>query len=454
MKKTLIMAALLLSSFANAIASVNTDAAKTNYTETQWEYYAAEEYAGGTGTEADPFLIETPEQLMKLAVEIQNLAADDNNWGEDYSKGKFWKQTKDIVLNEDVFGNVSFVYGDSWKETDINGTNLRTFNGIGYVLDAVADYQVFAGTYDGDGHSISGFYCNATGNKSTGIFNNIWGGTVKNLIVKDAYIAANANVGLIAGSIEQGATIINCQTSGIVADGGSYHAGIVGNVNGCKILNCVTDVWTWAKNNVGGVAGKLGNTSYLDNCFYYGWLGSVKGRAMTGDMKYWGAVSPEIGLSESTVTVDNPDDPENPTIVCENPSKALNSFWADSCSVRNQPTKEMVSHNAANSKYGVVENCKAVGIDKIADAVEALNKEAETINGASKWKVGANGMPELTFEYVTTGITSVTGNEDNGSYNIYNVQGVLVKKGVSEADALKGLTNGVYVVNGKKYVVM
>lgn len=454
MKKTLIMAALLLSSFANAIASVNTDAAKTNYTETQWEYYAAEEYAGGTGTEADPFLIETPEQLMKLAVEIQNLAADDNNWGEDYSKGKFWKQTKDIVLNEDVFGHVEFIYRDPWNEVTINGTGLKTFNGIGYVLDVVADYQVFAGTYDGDGHSISGFYCNATGNKSTGIFNNIWGGTVKNLIVKDAYIAANANVGLIAGSVEQGATVINCQASGIVADGGSYHAGVVGSASESKILNCVTDAWTWAKNNVGGVAGKLSNTSYLDNCFYYGWLGSVIGRVQQGNMKWWGAISPEIGLTESTITIDDPENPGSTITVCENPSKAVNSFWADTCSVRNQRGKEMVSHNVENSKYGVVENCKAVGIDKIADAVEALNKEAETINGASKWKVGANGMPELTFEYVTTGITSVTGNEDNGSYNVYNVQGVLVKKGVSEADALKGLTNGVYVVNGKKYVVM
>lgn len=453
MKKTLIMATLLLSSFANAIASLNTDAAKTNYTETQWEYYAAAEYAGGTGTEADPYLIETPEQLMKLAVEIHNLAFDDNNWGEDYSKGKFWKQTKDIVLNDDVFGKVKFIYRDPWKETDINAVSLRTFNGIGYVLDAIADYQVFAGTYDGGGHSISGFYCNATGNKSTGIFNNIWGGTVKNLIVKDTYIAANANVGLIAGSIEQGATIINCQTSGIVADGGSYHAGIVGNVSDSKILNCVTDVWTWAKNNVGGVVGKLSNTSYLDNCFYYGWLGSVIGRVQQGNMKWWGAICPEIGLTESTVTIDDPENPGSTITVCENPSKAVNSFWADTCSVRNQRGKEMVSHNVENSKYGVVENCKAVGADEIVETVAALNKEAEAISGASTWKVGENGMPALNFE-ISSGITSVTGNENDGSYNVYNVQGVLVKKGVSEADALKGLTDGIYVVNGKKYVIM
>ncbi len=439
-------------SLTDAFASPNTEAAKSNYTETQWEYYAAAEYAGGTGTEADPYLIETPEQLMKLAVEVQNLAYDDNNWGEDYSKGKYWKQTKDIVLNENVFGHVKFIYRDSWKETDIDAAGLRTFNGIGYVLDPVADYQVFAGTYDGGGHSISGFFCNNVNNKSTGVFNNIWGGTVRNLIVKDAYIAANANVGLIAGSTDQDATVINCQTSGIVADGGSYHAGIVGNASRTRIANCVTDAWTWAKNNVGGLAGKLGNTSSLDNCFYYGWLGSVKGRVQIGDMKWWGAISPEIGLAEDTYVIPDPDDPDAPgTTVCENPSKAANSFWADTCSVRNQPTKAMVSHNADNSKYGVVENCTAVSIDKIAETVAALDKGAEAISGATGWKTGGNGMPSLDFGS-TSGITSVAA-DGGGTFNVYNVQGVLVRKGVSEADALRGLAAGIYVVNGKKYVV-
>ena len=43
MRKTLFTAALLLGALTSANASVNTDAAKTNYTDTQWEYYAAAE---------------------------------------------------------------------------------------------------------------------------------------------------------------------------------------------------------------------------------------------------------------------------------------------------------------------------------------------------------------------------------------------------------------------------
>lgn len=33
----------------------------------KWTSFAAKEYAGGSGTEDDPYLIETPEQLAKIA---------------------------------------------------------------------------------------------------------------------------------------------------------------------------------------------------------------------------------------------------------------------------------------------------------------------------------------------------------------------------------------------------
>ena len=104
MKKSLFTAALLLTAWSYAGASVNTDAAKDNYTETQWEHYAAAEFAGGTGTKDDPYLIATPEQFAKLAVEIENLAADDNNWDNMYTDGVYFLQTADLVFNNDVMG--------------------------------------------------------------------------------------------------------------------------------------------------------------------------------------------------------------------------------------------------------------------------------------------------------------------------------------------------------------
>lgn len=448
MKKFFILTALFAASAASASASVNTDNAATAYTETQWEHYAAAEYAGGTGTQDDPYLIATAEQLMKLAVEIQNKGEDDNNWENAYSAGKYWKQTADIVLNENLLSRVTWASGDA---SGINSSGLRTFNGIGYVSSEV-DFQVFAGTYDGDGHSISGMYTQNAKNKSTGLFNNIQGGTVKNLVIKDSYLNENANIGFIAGMAEKGSLVINCQTSGIIYCGGSYHAGIVGYASESKIINCATDAWTWAKNNVGGVVGKLANSSTLSNCFYNGWLGAVYSNV--AKCKYWGAICPEIGSTEVTTTKEDPDSPGTEITVCENPSRAENSFYMDTCTVRHIPAGAVEAYNAENSKYGIVENCKATGTDGLADAVKALNENAASIDGACTWELNAAGCPALTFNSSTTGITAVRpGRGDAATCNVYGISGTLVRKATAADAATKGLPGGIYIVNGKKVTV-
>lgn len=243
MKKTLFTAVLVTVAFTGASASVNTDAAKDNYTENQWEHYAAAEFAGGTGTKEDPYLIATPEQFAKLAVEIENLAWDDNNWDNMYTEGVYFLQIADLVFNDGVMQRTSF---DEYDDLSvINAEGLRTFGGIGYQAGEY-DYQRFSGYYDGGGHTISGIYL-VGGKSSTGLFNFTEGGEIKNLKVTDAYVSGNANVGLIVGTAD-GTTLLNCQTSGAIYCGGSYHAGIVGTLTGGgKVLNCVTYAWTWGK---------------------------------------------------------------------------------------------------------------------------------------------------------------------------------------------------------------
>lgn len=60
-----------------------------------WIEHAASNYAGGTGTEADPYLIETPEQLAKLAVDA---TGKDDTAGKNLLEGIYFKQTADIDL--------------------------------------------------------------------------------------------------------------------------------------------------------------------------------------------------------------------------------------------------------------------------------------------------------------------------------------------------------------------
>lgn len=403
MRKILFTTAFILSSLAAANASDNTDKATTNYSSTQWQYYAASDYDGGSGTEDDPYLIATPEQFMKLAVEIENLAADDDNWGEEYSYGKYWKQTADLVFNDDVTGCVSFSSGDA---STIDDDNLRNYTGIGYYLDEY-DYQVFAGTYDGDGHTITGLYMSTSSN-ATGLFNVVWYGTIKNLVVKDAYLTGNANVGLIAGKLEEGASIINCQTSGIIYCGGSYHAGIAGYVNAGSVANCVSDAWLWAKNNDAGIIGRGSYTTTVDNCFFYGWIGAVYSNI--AKFQYWGAIAAEFGLAEDTYDIEDPDSPGDTLTLCDNPSTATNCYWTDTCTVRHVDSGTIEAVHPDNSTYGVVENCYSVSVDSLSATVDALNTVAATIDGACGWELDENNRVTLTFDEpsASTGITSAS----------------------------------------------
>lgn len=451
MKKitTLMITALFASSAMNVWAqSANTTNAATNYSETQWEHYAADNYAGGTGTKDDPYLISTPEQFMKLAVEIENLGQVDDNWDGDYTKGKYFKQTADLVFNEGVMNKVSGASGDA---SIIDNSTLRTFNGIGYKAGDV-DYQRFAGTYDGDGHAIIGMYHNNAKNSGSGVFNFIEGATIRNLIVKEAYINANANVGLVVGYADAGSLIINCQSSGIIYCGGSYHAGIVGALQSSKMLNCFSDAWVWAKNQTGGLCGRIMKSAYAGNSYFSGWIGGVYSNM--GKFKYWGAVSPEIGLSEDVTTAPDPEDETKTITICENPSKAENCFWSDTCTVRHKDVKAEAYNDINNCKYGVITNCKAFALADAAKAVEELNKNAKDIDGASTWEVGTNGLPMLKFDTQTTGINTIVNMAEKAlNGNVYTLQGTLVKKSTEGVNPLYGLEKGIYVVNGKKMVV-
>lgn len=52
---------------------------------------------------------------------------------------------------------------------------------------------------------------------------------------------------------------------------------------------------------------------------------------------------------------------------------------------------------------------------------------------------------------VSTGIEDIISTE-NSIVNVYNLQGIIVKRGVNEENALDGLARGIYIVNGKKIV--
>ena len=98
-----------------------------------WDGTVAENFAGGDGTESNPYQIANGEQLAKLAQDV--------NSGNGYA-GTYFVLTADIVLNNtDGWEN--------WGET----VPKNTWTPIG-------SYEIqFTGILDGQGHSVSGNIC-------------------------------------------------------------------------------------------------------------------------------------------------------------------------------------------------------------------------------------------------------------------------------------------------------
>ena len=149
-------------------------------------------FGGGTGTQEDPWLITSQEDLISLAEFLNSGNAetfDTENAGVGNCHGYYFKQTADIDLT-----------GVSWEPIGYSGS------------------YYFAGNYDGGGHSITNAVSTGKvdpdGFATAGIFGWVAFGSVENLHVKNAnFVATGQNnysyVGGIAG-VCYGSSIKNC----------------------------------------------------------------------------------------------------------------------------------------------------------------------------------------------------------------------------------------------------
>ena len=149
-------------------------------------------FGGGTGTQEDPWLITSQEDLIALAEFLNSGNAetfDTENAGVGNCHGYYFKQTADIDLT-----------GVTWEPIGYSGS------------------YYFAGNYDGGGHSITNAVSTGKvdpdGFATAGIFGWVAFGSVENLHVKNVnFVATGQNnysyVGGIAG-VCYGSSIKNC----------------------------------------------------------------------------------------------------------------------------------------------------------------------------------------------------------------------------------------------------
>ncbi|WP_298767520.1 hypothetical protein [uncultured Fibrobacter sp.] len=189
---------------------------------TPWDGTTAKDFACGAGTKLSPYIILTAEQLAKLSFIV---GSNDKEY-----QGKYYKLGADIILND---GKII----DEKGALAADSTKLHKWTPIGN--SSVA----FTGTFDGDGHTVSGMFINTTSSHN-GLFGNS-SGTVENLTLMDSWVMGKEKT-----------------------------AGIVGNNTGTlkKLINKASVTST--KGPVGGVVGSsndsYGNTNLVDSVYNFG----------------------------------------------------------------------------------------------------------------------------------------------------------------------------------------
>jgi hypothetical protein len=236
----------------------------------------------GSGTEHDPFLVESPEDLVVIG---RDLRGSNDKY---YSLSAHYKLVKDIDLeNDPANGTYEDILGLDKYDVDEDNNKTETLaealdaqgNGKGFKL--IGDYlsytkNPFTGVFDGDNHTISHLYINRPDTNYTGLFGFIDGEDVeiKNIKLEDADITGAGCVGSLVGGTYWSSTtttpyIHHCYAAGQVT--GEYSiGGLVGSIYYTQIEDCsaVVDV-TGKKGNVGGLIG-YGQNSKVNNSYAQG----------------------------------------------------------------------------------------------------------------------------------------------------------------------------------------
>ncbi len=248
----------------------------------EWKDNAATAFASGSGTETNPYVINTAAQLAYLAKLVSNT--------QDASVGKYYVLGSDIDLGAHYWNPI----GDGHENYGVNND---------------AKYR-FKGNFDGRGHVIKNMHlqwiaadkwsCVGLFGRVLGDGSNSWA-RVKNLVIDNANVVRKSGdltgsyymIGILAGEACQYAEISNIIVKNSVnSDGGSFEVknkgiirvgGVLGNTenknNRYRIFNLVAEK----------VKIKYSNMTYNSSSSNSSYIGAIVGRfnQQTGtDAKY------------------------------------------------------------------------------------------------------------------------------------------------------------------------
>ena len=263
--------------------------------------------SGADGSEAHPYIITTTAGLDLLAKMVNGI----DGYTADKFDGKFFKLGNDIT----------YAHTTDWNDATSTENN--------YISIGIKYDKEFWGTFDGDGHTISGIRIYKGNDECQGLFGYVRG-TVKNVTLSDARITGCNNVGGIVGFLPNYTdqligTVNNCHVDGNVAihtvvSNADYHGGIVGYSYSGTVINCTSQAVLTVADNLtgcdryGGIVGQNdGNVSNcissatiivgngVTNCRNYGGIIGQQYKGSVSSCLAIGATIPDVGYSKGAI---------------------------------------------------------------------------------------------------------------------------------------------------------
>lgn len=372
----------------------------------------------GSGTEDDPYIIMSIEDLMYLS----QTAKDETNYADKYLK---MGRTLNFKSELSYYNYETREYNEFLEITDDVG--------LMYALTS-EQYQgfipigKFAGTFDGQGYEIKNIYINSTKDR-VGFFSYISNATIRNLRIRGdikQFGTGEYYCGGIVGCGSSTSVIENCINSATIESVNYATGGIAGNFSG-KISGCINEGNITTKRIAGGING-IGNVTVL-NCYN---LGNIIG---TGSGSAAGIAGGDASVSSKIYNCYNAGNIKCTAYsiwACSGGIFGYMSNWMTSLDIINcYNVGETTSLWSTGSIIAIIrgiapttKNCYYLEtlskqtsiatpyskeymqrqdfVDELNNYIESNDDDIDT-SGWAKWVIQANGYPTLDFNTIWDG---------------------------------------------------
>lgn len=199
-------------------------------------------FESGTGSENDPFIIMTCDQLQEI-----NYHDVEGEISYPYLTGNYYFKLGD---------NIDCSVTTTWNETSEGSGEYYGFMPIGGTYDTAGEGHGanFIGNFDGNNKAISNLYISRPTFNGVGLFGYVNEINIQNLTLTDLNISGQDQTGGAIGSVTS-SSLLNISTSGQVA-GVNNVGGLVGRTSDTHIENSSSSSEVTGEDNVGGLVGQ------------------------------------------------------------------------------------------------------------------------------------------------------------------------------------------------------